>query len=52
MTEDYFNQLDAPVKSLLFQNSTHSPMFEEPEKFLDIIQEDVLTGKTELADFK
>lgn len=51
MAEDYFEQLDAPVKSFyLFQNSAHSPMFEEPEKFLKIIREDVLAGKTEHAD--
>jgi len=51
MAEDYFKQLDAPVKGFyLFQNSAHSPMFEEPEKFLNIIQEDILNSKTELAD--
>lgn len=51
MAKDYFNQLDAPTKGFyLFKNSAHSPMFEEPEKFLSIIQEDVLAGKTELAD--
>jgi len=53
MAEDYFEQLDAPVKGFyLFRNSAHSPMFEEPENFLNIIQKDVLTGKTELADIK
>ncbi|MDD4295368.1 MAG: alpha/beta hydrolase [Ruminiclostridium sp.] len=51
MTKDYFEQLNAPVKGFyLFLNSAHSPMFEEPEKFLNIIQKDILTGKTELAD--
>ncbi|BAL00103.1 hypothetical protein OBV_29040 [Oscillibacter valericigenes Sjm18-20] len=53
MAEDYFEQLDAPAKGFyLFQNSAHSPMFEEPENFLNIIQKDVLTGKTELTNIK
>ena len=53
MAEDYFEKLDAPVKGFyLFQNSAHSPMFEEPENFLNIIQKDVLTGKLTLADIK
>ncbi len=30
--------------------SAHSPMIEEPEKFLKIIREDVLAGKTGHAD--
>jgi hypothetical protein len=51
MAENQFRQLDAPQKEFyLLQNSAHSPMFEEPEKFLDIMREDVLNGKTKLAD--
>ncbi len=51
MAKDYSEQLNAPVKGFyLFHNSAHSPMFEEPEKFLNIVQKDILTGKTELAD--
>lgn len=53
MAENYFEQLDAPEKGFyLFKNSAHSPMFEEPERFMNIIREDVLAGKTELADRK
>ena len=33
-----------------FENSAHSPMFEEPERFLQIMTRDVLVGKTALAD--
>lgn len=53
MAENYFEQLDAPEKGFyLFKNSAHSPMFEESEKFLNVIREDVLAGKTDLADIK
>ena len=47
----YFEQLKAPVKGFYtFEKSAHSPMFEEPEKLLRILSEDVLSGATSLAD--
>lgn len=47
----YFDRLDAPVKGFYtFEDSAHSPMFEEPEKMLEILREDVLTGENRLAD--
>lgn len=50
MSEAYLKALDAPVKGFyLFKNSAHSPAFEEPEKSLRILREDVLTGKNSLA---
>jgi pimeloyl-ACP methyl ester carboxylesterase len=51
LAESYFTKLQAPVKGFyLFQDSAHSPMFEESDKFMHIMQEDVLTGKVSLAD--
>lgn len=36
LAEDYFNQLESPKKDFVwFENSAHSPCFEEPEKFAD-----------------
>ena len=53
LAKDYFNKLNAPLKGFYtFEQSAHSPMFEEPEKMLKILQEDVLTGTNNLADIK
>lgn len=53
LAKDYFEQLEAPVKGFYtFEESAHSPMFEEPEKVMQILLEDVLTGKNNLADEK
>ncbi len=53
LAESYFKKLQAPIKGFyLFKDSAHSPMFEEPDKFMHIMQEDVLTGKNNLADIK
>jgi pimeloyl-ACP methyl ester carboxylesterase len=47
----YFENLKAPIKGFYtFEQSAHSPMFEEPEKTRRILQEDVLQGATSLAD--
>lgn len=49
--KEYFNKLKAPVKGFYtFENSAHSPLFEEPEKFLHILREDVLNNQNTLAD--
>lgn len=53
LAESYFEQLQAPVKGFyLFRESAHSPIFEEPEKAVHIMLEDVLTGKSSLSDIK
>ncbi len=53
LAKNYFQKIEAPVKGFyLFEESAHSPMFEEPEKFVRIMQEDVLAGKNSLADVK
>lgn len=51
LSKAYLQQLQAPVKGFYsFQHSAHSPMFEEPEKFMRIMVEDVLNKTTSLAD--
>ncbi len=49
--KSYFKKLKAPVKAFYtFQQSAHSPMFEEPAKVQQVLREDVLTGRTGLSD--
>jgi len=44
-------KLQAPVKGFYtFNQSAHSPIFEEPERVKQIIELDILKGKTNLAD--
>jgi pimeloyl-ACP methyl ester carboxylesterase len=49
----YFEILRAPLKGFYtFEQSAHSPLFEEPEKMLRILLEDVLAGANSLANAK
>jgi pimeloyl-ACP methyl ester carboxylesterase len=51
LSKAYAQELAAPLKGFYtFQNSAHSPMFEEPERTLTILREDVLPGRNRLAD--
>lgn len=51
LAKAYLDGLQAPVKGFYsFAQSAHSPMFEEPEAFVKVMVEDVLQGKTGLAD--
>jgi pimeloyl-ACP methyl ester carboxylesterase len=53
LAKDYFEKLRAPVKGFYtFEQSAHTPLFEEPEKIQNILQEDVLGGANRLADIK
>jgi len=53
LAKNYFEKIDAPVKGFYtFDESAHSPMFEEPEKVKKILLEDVLEGTNNLADAK
>lgn len=53
LAKDYFELLKAPVKGFYtFDQSAHSPIFEEPEKSLKILREDVLAGANNLANLK
>lgn len=51
LSKSYLGQLEAPVKGFYtFDQSAHSPLYEEPEKMRQILQKDVLTGESSLAD--
>jgi hypothetical protein len=48
--KSYFEKLKAPLKGFYtFEQSAHSPVFEEPEK-TRFLREDVLAGANSLAD--
>jgi len=50
-TRAYLGMLQAPVKGFYtFDQSAHSPMFEEPAKVREIMASDVLRGTNMLAD--
>jgi pimeloyl-ACP methyl ester carboxylesterase len=51
LAKEYLKELQAPLKGFYtFENSAHSPLFEEPEKMQLILREDVLKFKNSLAD--
>ena len=51
MAKAFLSGLRAPVKGFYtFGESAHSPMFEEPGKMKQIMQEDILTGVSRLSD--
>jgi pimeloyl-ACP methyl ester carboxylesterase len=50
-TRSYFEKLEVPLKGFYtFDQSAHSPMFEEPERTRKILKEDVMRGVNYLAD--
>lgn len=51
LAKKYIGEIEAPVKGFYtFENSAHSPCFEEPEKMCSIIKHDVLNIKNDMAD--
>jgi pimeloyl-ACP methyl ester carboxylesterase len=51
VAREYFASLEAPRKAFYTcNNSAHSPLFEEPERFCAILREAVLMGRTTLAE--
>jgi pimeloyl-ACP methyl ester carboxylesterase len=51
LAKNYFEHIKAPVKGFYsFNNSAHSPLFEEPVLVRKIIEEDVLNDTNSLAD--
>jgi pimeloyl-ACP methyl ester carboxylesterase len=53
LAREYLNTLEAPVKGFYtFDHSAHSPIFEEPQKVMEIIKNDVLNYSNNLADRK
>ena len=52
LTREYYNHLHAPLKGFYtFENSAHGPLFEEPERFRKILENDVLNNDISLADW-
>jgi pimeloyl-ACP methyl ester carboxylesterase len=53
LAKEYLGQLQAPVKGFYtFERSAHSPNYEEAQKTLRIMREDVLSDAIRLADAK
>ncbi|MFO7720401.1 MAG: alpha/beta hydrolase [Gillisia sp.] len=51
LAKKYFKALHAPLKGFYtFENSAHSPHFEEPKRMKAIFVADILNGKITLAD--
>lgn len=51
LSRDYYNRLNAPMKGFYtFGHSAHSPLFEEPERFREILVKDVLNMDISIAD--
>lgn len=51
LQKEYFQLVHADLKGFYsFENSAHSPLFEEPEKAKNILIEDVINKKSDLAD--
>lgn len=51
LSREYFKNLNAPLKGFYtFENSAHSPLFEEPERFREILEKDVLQSQISLSD--
>lgn len=51
LSRDYYNRLHAPLKGFYtFANSAHGPLFEEPERFREILVKDILNTDFSLAD--
>ncbi len=51
LTREYYHRLNAPLKGFYtFSNSAHGPLFEEPERFRQILNKDVLRCDVGLAD--
>jgi hypothetical protein len=50
LAEDYFHQLQAPEKSLIwFEHSGHSPWTSESDRFVEVIVEEVLPVQDTVA---
>ncbi len=51
LSKAYLKNLQAPLKGFYtFENSAHSPLFEEPRRVNEIFKNDILQGKILLAD--
>lgn len=43
LQKEFYEQIKAPVKRFYtFENSAHSPLFEEPDKGMEILKNDII----------
>lgn len=53
LAKEYLDAIGAPQKGFYtFEASAHSPLFEEPERAIEILRTDILAGIVTLADNK
>lgn len=53
LAKEYYEKLNAPLKGFYsFQNSAHSPLFEEPDRMKYILEYDVLKNRSYLGDIE
>ncbi|MBC5708913.1 alpha/beta hydrolase [Hungatella sp. L12] len=51
LQKKYFDAVNAPLKGFYtFHNSAHSPLWEESDRFIEILIQDVLNGTNEQSD--
>lgn len=51
LSHDYYEKIKAPIKGFYtFYNSSHSPLWEENEKAMNILVNDVIKGKNTMKD--
>ena len=51
LQKEYFELVQADIKGFYtFENSAHSPLFEEPERAKEILSKDVINKKNDLSD--
>lgn len=51
LSRAYYKKLKAPKKGFYtFSKSAHSPLFEEPDRFKEILENDILKGLTNFCD--
>ncbi len=51
LSRAYFDRIEAPVTGLYtFENSAHSPLFEEPDRATEILLQDVMQGTNTFSD--
>lgn len=50
LAKEYFDRIEAPLKGIYqFDESAHSPIFEEPDQVMKVLTQDVKQGKNELS---
>ena len=51
LSKEYLEKIEAPLKGFYtFNESAHSPMFEEPQRLKEILIKDILNSSTNMAD--